>query len=175
MAQMTPESFPYQSIDQQLPPDVAQLAQNHQLGSFLKVFPTDQKSLRTATIVAVVIMVFAVFLMVMDIMSHSGAAIELVILISGGLFLVRAIFGRDRAVYLFQNGIIYKKGAGYEAVLWQQIKKLKLRKRFLVDPAWFRMQTTDSRRASFTYLENPEELYAAVEQGHRYSQQFPRQ
>jgi hypothetical protein len=172
---MTPESFSYQAVNQQLPPDVAQLAQNHQLGSFLKVFPIDQKSLRNAIIFAVIIMVIAVLLMVMSIMSHTGAAIELVVLVSGGLFLVRAAVGRDRVVYLFQNGIIYKKGARYEAVHWQQIKKLKLRKRFLVDPAWFQMHTTDGRRESFTYLESPEELSAAVEQGHRNGQPFPQQ
>jgi hypothetical protein len=175
MAQMTPGSFPYESTNQQLPPDVAQLAQNHQLNSFLRFFPTDKKSLRNATILAVVIMAFAVLMMIVDITAKTGAAIELVIIISVGLFLVRAIVGRDRGVYLFQNGIIYKKGARHEVVLWQQIKKLKLRKRFLVDPAWFRMHTTDGRRESFTYLEYPEELYSAVEQGQRLGQLHPHQ
>ena len=175
MAQITPEPLSSQPSNQALAPDITQLAQDHQFGPFLRFFPTDRGSLRNSTILAVFILLFITILTILDILNKTGILIDLMVFISTGLFLVRALSSRDRVVYLFQNGIIYKKGARYESMHWQLIKKLKLRKRFLTDPASFQIYTTDGRREAFTYFESPEELYSSIERGQQYSQRSQEQ
>lgn len=180
MTQAGPEQPSFQLASQELVPEVAQLATDHQLGSFFKAFRADRRRRRNSVVLFGVIVAIADLWIVLNIAPGDGS-----IAMAGPLtmlwiiFLFLAFHERRRVVYLFQNGIIcdksfrgdiiYTKEIGYEVVPWQHIKQLKWRKRSLTDPAWFKMRTTNGRGWLFHYLENPEELYEAIEQGYRSS------
>jgi hypothetical protein len=189
-----PGQPPVQPPASTIPDDVARLAAMYSLGYFFKAYQAEER--RRALLIGCPIIVLGPPILCVGLtalMTFSYAISEQMGLVGDNpapvaitgiiAIIIMLVFARiaipagwninasGTVVYLFQNGIIHRKGAQTTLLFWQQITKAQLTNAFRYRPTTFVIKAVDRRTITLHSINDLRELAGRVQQAIAHRQQ----